>query len=285
MTDANNQALITFVNGEIEGVVSIFDRGLSYGDGVFETIFCKNGNATLWSLHLDRLCLGLARLNIMVEASIIEAYKDQLLTKVLADGLETQGLLKLIVTRGVGYRGYAPAGSTTPTVILAWFAKPVFSAHCAEYGVTASLCSTKLSRNTQLAGIKHLNRLEQVLAAQELQASNIDEGLLLDTENNLIEAVSKNIFLIKKDTLYTPQLTYCGVKGVMREYIINTIAPTLNIALIEQNIPVGQLADFDEAFVCNSVHGLWPLKSIGDNKLCLGSISKSIQSEVDKCLS
>lgn len=285
MTDANNQALITLVNGEPEGVVSVFDRGLSYGDGVFETVFCNNGNATLWSLHLDRLCFGLARLNIMVEPSIIDAYKDQLLAQVFAEGLETQGLLKIIVTRGVGSRGYAPAGSAAPTVIFAWFAKPVFSAHSAEYGVNAGLCTTRLSRNTQLAGIKHLNRLEQVLAAQELQASNIDEGLLLDTENNLIEAVSKNIFLIKKDTLYTPQLTHCGVKGVMREYIINTIAPILNVALIEQDIPVSELADFDEAFVCNSVHGLWPLKSIGDNKLFFGSISKSIQCEVNKCLS
>jgi 4-amino-4-deoxychorismate lyase len=284
MKGADNQALITLVNGEPVDVVSVFDRGLSYGDGVFETIFCSNGEATLWSLHIERLYFGLARLNILVEPSIIGVHKDKLLAQVLAGGLETQGLLKIIVTRGVGGRGYAPSGSA-PTVILSWFAKPVFSRHSAEYGVNASLCAIRLSRNTQLAGIKHLNRLEQVLAAQELQASNVDEGLLLDTENNLIEAVSKNIFLIKKDTLYTPRLTHCGVKGVMREYIMNTIAPTLNVSLIEQDIPVGQLAEFDQAFVCNSVQGLWPLKSIGDNKLVIGSISKSIQREVDKCLS
>jgi 4-amino-4-deoxychorismate lyase len=284
MKGANSQALITLVNGEPVDAVSVFDRGLSYGDGVFETIFCNNGEATLWSLHIERLYFGLARLNIVVEHSIIGVHKDKLLAKVLAGGLETQGLLKIIVTRGVGGRGYAPSGSA-PTVILAWFAKPAFSRRSAEYGVNASLCATRLSRNTQLAGIKHLNRLEQVLAAQELQASNLDEGLLLDTENNVIEAISKNIFLIKNNTLYTPLLTYAGVKGVMREHIINTIAPALNLAVIEQDITASQLTEFDEAFVCNSVQGLWPLKSIDDNKLTVGVISKLIQCEVDKCLS
>lgn len=284
MTGANNQALITLVNGEPAEVVSVFDRGLNYGDGVFETILCNNGKARLWSLHLERLCLGLASLHIVLEHSVIEAYKDKLLAQVSVDGLETKGLLKIIVTRGVGGRGYAPSKSV-PTVILAWFAKPLHSVQNKEYGVNASLCTTKLSRNPQLAGIKHLNRLEQVLAAQELQTASVDEGLLLDTDNNVIEAISKNIFLIKNNTLYTPLLTYSGVKGVMREHIINTIAPALNIALIEQDITASQLTEFDEAFVCNSVQGLWPLKSIGDNKLAVGVISKLIQCEVDKCLS
>lgn len=284
MIGGNNQALITLVNGELIAVASVFDRGLNYGDGVFETILFCNSKLTLWSLHLERLCLGLARLNIVLEPSVIEAHKDKLLAQVLADGLDTTGLLKIIVTRGVGGRGYAPSDSV-PTVILTWFAKPLHSMQSAEYGVNASICTTMLSRNPQLAGIKHLNRLEQVLAAQELQTASVDEGLLLDTENNVIEAISKNLFLIKNNTLYTPLLTYSGVKGVMREHIINTIAPALNIALIEQDIAASQLAEFDEAFVCNSVQGLWPLKSIGDNKLAVGVISKLIQCEVDKCLS
>jgi 4-amino-4-deoxychorismate lyase len=284
MIGGNNQALITLVNGEPVAVASVFDRGLNYGDGVFETILCYNSKLTLWSLHLERLYLGLARLNIVLERSVIEGDKDKLLAQVLADGLDQNGLLKIIVTRGAGGRGYAPSAST-PTVILIWFARPLQATQSAEYGVNASLCTTRLSRNPQLAGIKHLNRLEQVLAAQELQAASVDEGLLLDTENNVIEAISKNIFLIKNNTLYTPLLTYSGVKGVMREHIINTIAPALNIALIEQDIPASQLTEFDEAFVCNSVQGLWPLKSIGDNKLAVGVTSKLIQCEVDKCLS
>jgi 4-amino-4-deoxychorismate lyase len=285
MTDEYNQALITFVNGEPTTVLSIFDRGLSYGDGVFETIYFNNGKASLWSLHLDRLCNGLAKLDIKIESSIIVGYKNQLLTQVVAEGFEAQGLLKIIVTRGIGGRGYAPVVSGAPTVILAWFAKPKLSLLNAENGVNASLCDTRLSRNNQLAGIKHLNRLEQVLAAQELQAGNSEEGLLFDTENNLIETVSKNIFLIKKDILYTPKLTHSGVRGVMREYIINTIAPSLNITLVEQDISACELTDFDQAFVCNSVQGLWPLKSIGNKKLVIGSIIRSIQSEVVKCLS
>jgi 4-amino-4-deoxychorismate lyase len=284
MMGGNNQALITLVNGEPVVVVSVFDRGLNYGDGVFETILCCNNKLTLWSLHLERLYRGLARLNIVLEPSVIEGHKDKLLAQVSVDGLNSNGLLKIIVTRGVGGRGYAPSDSA-PTVILTWFATPINSAPSAEYGVNARLCTTKLSRNAQLAGIKHLNRLEQVLAAQELQTTSVDEGLLLDTENNVIEAISKNIFLIKNNTLYTPLLTYSGVKGVMREHIINTIAPALNIVLIEQDITASQLTEFDEGFVCNSVQGLWPLKSIGDNKLAVGVISKLIQCEVDKCLS
>jgi 4-amino-4-deoxychorismate lyase len=284
MNVVNNQALVTLVNGKPQEVVSVFDRGLNYGDGVFETILCRNASPTLWALHLDRLCLGLAKLKIALEASVIEHYKDKLLAQVMADGLEAQGLLKIIVTRGVGARGYAPAGSS-PMVVMNWFVKSLVSVDRAEHGVSADICAIKLSRNTQLAGIKHLNRLEQVMAAQELQASDADEGLLLDTENNVVEAISKNIFLVKRGVLYTPLLTHAGVKGVMREHIINIIAPALGLAVSEQDIAASSLTEFDEAFVCNSVQGLWPLKSIGDKKLVIGRISKLIQREVEKCLS
>jgi 4-amino-4-deoxychorismate lyase len=283
MAAVNNQALITLVNGKPQAVVSVFDRGLNYGDGVFETILCRNARPTLWALHLDRLCLGLARLNIALKSSVIEGYKEKVLEQVVADGLETQGLLKIIVTRGVGARGYAPSGSA-PIVIMSWFAKPSVSSDSAEHGVSASICAIKLSRNAQLAGVKHLNRLEQVLAAQELQASDADEGLLLDTENNIVEAVSKNIFLVKRGVLYTPLLTHAGVTGVMREQIINIIAPALDITVIEKDIAASSLTEFDEAFVCNSVQGLWTLKSISNNELVIGKTSKLIQLEVEKCL-
>jgi 4-amino-4-deoxychorismate lyase len=224
MLTGNNQALITSINGILSSSVSTLDRGFNYGDGVFETILCVAAKPTLWQLHKERLEYGLQKLSISLDIAMVESLKDDFIKAVVASEIIKDGVLKIVVTRGEGSRGYAPV-DCQPNVVISWFSTPEYCAAKHEHGVSAKICKIQLGVNPQLAEIKHLNRLEQILAAQELQTTNSEEGILLDTDAHIIEAVSKNIFFSKNNQLYTPLLKRAGVKGVMRDYIINHVAP------------------------------------------------------------
>lgn len=247
------------VNGSDQDTIAIDDRGLSYGDGVFETIRLHQHSPLLLKEHLARLHMGLKRLGISLDQVLLNQEIE-----VLSAQFPESGVLKIIVTRGIGGRGYRPDNDADTTRILSLHPLPDY-ADASETGVDVKICQQRLALQPALAGIKHLNRLEQVLAAQELSERNIMEGIMMDMDSNIIEGTRCNIFWAEQGALFTPDLSQCGVEGIMRNYIADSIAETT----LCNTSPLEKLLDADEIFLCNSVFGIWPVKRIfsSDSKL------------------
>ncbi|MEW6446378.1 MAG: aminodeoxychorismate lyase [Pseudomonadota bacterium] len=231
--------------------VPLGDRGLHYGDGLFETMAVVDGTIRLFERHLARLELGAARL--MLPQAPMRVLRDELAE--VASGLG-EGVLKLIMTRGSGGRGYALPESPQPSLIVLRYpgaVPPV--AGMEEGGVRVRLCETRLARQPRLAGIKHLNRLEYVLARAEWSDPTVAEGLLLDSEGWLVEGVVSNVFFVRAGCLCTPLLDQCGVDGVMRQHVM-TRAAALGVDVMEVRPCLRELLDADEVFITNSLHGI-----------------------------
>jgi 4-amino-4-deoxychorismate lyase len=241
------------VNGQATDLVSSSDRGLLYGDGLFETMAVVTGKIPLWQLHIDRLQRGCEILKLACPpAEVLHAEVDQ-----LAKDAE-RAIIKLMLTRGVGGRGYAPPASAVTTRIIQYHPWQEVLRDNWETGVRVIFCEQQLARQPVLAGIKHLNRLEQVLARAEWQDPTIQEGLLADCEGNIIEAVSHNVFTLNGKTLTTPDLRYSGVAGVMREYLF-TLARERGYSVQITTVSKQDLLAADAVFLCNSIHGIWPI--------------------------
>ena len=237
----------------VEPALQVNDRGLLYGDGVFESMLLANGQVRFWDDHLQRLQQGCARLKITApEAALLRSELVQLITQ------HRDAVIKLIVTRGGGERGYRPGVATTPTRLWQVFA-PLANAQ--QAGITIRCCETRLARSTLLAGIKHLNRLEQVLAQAEWSDTNIAEGLLLDTEGELISGTMSNVFMRINDVLVTPDLRFCGVRGVMRQNVLR-VARQFNLTSEERAVWPEELPTAQEVFMTNAVRGIQPVVSL-----------------------
>jgi len=271
------------VNGVIGAQVSPLDRGFTYGDGVFETCKLNNKKIPLWDLHKDRLLKSCERLLIPVTEHLIEAK----LFNLLADINIADAIVKITVTRGEGGRGYRSPDSVSPTIVVGVFPVAEYPPTNFTEGVTVRLCTQRLSCNPGLAGLKHLNRLEQILSRTEWQDTSIIEGIMLDTNGNLIEAVFSNIFIVRNGELYTPDLSEAGVAGVMRRFIIETLAPQAGVKTHVVILGALDLFDADEVFLCNSLYGIWPVKKlIADNQQDFksGAITHRLQNLVNKTL-
>ena len=169
--------------------------------------------------------------------------------------------IKLIVTRGISTRGYAPSTQTTPTHLWDVAPLPDYPAEWATHGIKARLCQLRLSQQPRLAGIKHLNRLENVLAASEWNDSDIAEGLLLDADGNVIEGVRSNLFSVLNGTLITPSLLVCGVAGIQRDRVI-AWANTNNVPIEIRALSWEEVINADELFMVNSLIGVWPIREL-----------------------
>lgn len=249
------------INGQASETLSVHDRGLHYGDGLFETLAVQNGTPLCWDKHYRRLALGCKRLQFDCPQSDL----------LLAESRQLAGntpllVLKIITTRGEGGRGYRPEPGTPVTRILGVFPWPSHPQKNYTEGVNLRLCKTRLGKNPDTAGIKHLNRLEQVLARGEWDNPEIAEGIMRDTDDNIIEGTMSNIFLIKDNgLLITPDLTNCGITGVIRENIL-ALAPDIGFKTIIKNVSETDLYSADEIFLCNSVIGLWPVAAIEEHE-------------------
>jgi 4-amino-4-deoxychorismate lyase len=249
------------VNGKQGNLISIRDRGLLYGDGVFRTIRALHGKAQHWSLHLQKLQHDCAALGISCpDVALLSAQLNNLLMQ------QPDGVVKLIVTRGEGARGYAPPAQAESTIIWDASPLPAYPDDRATHGVAARLCQFRLSHQPRLAGIKHLSRLENVLAAAELNDAQLKdekfgEGLLLDAANNVIEGTRSNLFLVSQGKLVTPDLSRCGVAGVQRERVM-AWATQHNMPLRVRDVGLEEVMNADEVFVVNSIIGLWPIREL-----------------------
>lgn len=259
-----------WINGQPDGCLPANDRGLAYGDGVFETVRVSSAGPVLVDLHLGRLRRGLRALAIDVDW-------DKLRSEILAyPGWSNDGVVKLIVTRGGGGRGYASQPLVGPNRVFSKHPVPDYDPEWSRVGIKVFDCKTRLARNHQLSGIKHLNRLEQVLARQEWQGNTFQEGLLLDQQGSVVEGVFSNLFFVRDLTIFTPALDACGVAGVMREWLLLQFQKQgYNVVVQQFTLQDIQLAD--EWFFCNSVYGIWPVRQFENRVWSVGVVTRKAQ--------
>lgn len=258
------------VNGASINHISIRDRGLLYGDGVFETILCDKGEPLLFNYHMQRFSLGCERLNLVTQNITVIA--DEI--RKLADGEDC--IIKLMLTRGVRDRGYAyDACNLTYSRILDKSPVPEINHDYYNSGIRLTLCQHQLPLNKKLAGIKHLNRLDQVIGRSECPAG-YQEGVMQDQHGHIIEGTMSNIFMLVNNVWYTPALDECGVNGVMREFLLATAN---EISFISQIKPLTllDLQSAEAVFICNSVIGIWPVIAFNEHNYPLNTTVKKIQ--------
>lgn len=265
--------IAVLINGlgpnDLGNSIAVTDRGLHYGDGLFETMLLRTGRVRWLDEHWRRLQAGCTRLSIPCPPlDLVRQEIDEL-------GTAADGVIKLIVTRGAGGRGYAPPPAVAATRILALYPLP----EPRSFEVSARWCNVRLGRNPQLAGIKHLNRLEQVLAQLEVTAAGVDEGLMLDAAGELVSAVAGNVFVVRAGRLLTPDLRHCGVKGVMRAQVLR-IAAELGIAVRETALQPQELSTADEVFLTNAVRGLRPLVALDAQRWQVGAVTLQLHTEL-----
>jgi 4-amino-4-deoxychorismate lyase len=256
--NANPEYLI---NGDKDSCLSPLDRGYAYGDGIFRTLVVNNGRPQHWARHYAKLLHDCNVLGIVCpSASVLQ----QDLKQLFADH-SGMAVAKIIVTRGEGVRGYSMPPLAQPTRVVIKSVFPELSPDYFEQGVRLHQCQLRLGFQPALAGIKHLNRLENVMARAEWSDNTIADGLLLDTEDNVIECTMSNLFARYGRTLRTPDLTRCGVAGVTRQQVLEN-ASELGYQVEITDISFNKLLDADEVLICNSIFGVWQVLEVGQQQ-------------------
>ena len=250
-----------FRDGRAGNTVSADDRGVHYGDGLFETIAIRDGAPRLWNYHVERLQSGAAGLGLAVPAAAtlrvsLQAALDQ------AQADRNRCVAKILFTAGEGPRGYRRAGAA-PTTLLTGIAEARrLPDSCYRDGVDLRLCDTRLAAQPQLAGMKTLNRLEQVMARNEWSDDSAFEGLTLDTDGRLICGTMSNVFIITGQALVTPAISRCGVSGVMRRHLL-ALLDSAGIECHVRDVDADELWAADAAFISNSQFGVLPARRCG----------------------
>lgn len=265
------------INGTYQQSVSLENRGLHYGDGLFETLRVNNRVAINRAQHMRRLRNGLKTLRISASMELIENH----LTKYLYDtNLPSLARLKVLVTRGEPATGYASSPAMQATIVIGAAPYSDIEESKRLAGVSLRFCSMRLSSNATLAGVKHLNRLEQVLARSEWQDDNVFEGLMFNSEGTIVEGTMSNLFLVNNTVLKTPKLDHSGVSGVMRGVIIEYIAPELGLVVEEQPVSRDDLCSADEVFISNSLIGALSVKQCEEYSWPVGPVCRAIHNAV-----
>ena len=253
----------TRINGQAGTTVEATDRGLQYGDGLFETMAVRDGRARFFDWHLERLARGAERLGIALPAA---AWLRDEVAQAWPAG---RGVVKLVLTRGPAERGYRPPCEARPTCIVSGQEWPAWPAACWTVGVRLRWCELRLARQPRLAGLKHLNRLEQVLARAEWEDPAIAEGLLMDDRNQVISGTQTNLFAWRGGRLWKPRLDECGVAGVMRRAFRSWAAEQGETA-DERPVPQAELAEATEVILTNALIGAWAVCEIAGRTLAVG---------------
>lgn len=250
-----------FVNYLKSDAINVSDRGFSYGDGVFETLLIENARIISSDFHQQRLMRACQRLFLPFTLQDLDNAFQFIQKNVHPDGRQC---VKLIISRGSGGRGYLPPIKPNLTTVIGFLSAPDYFCH-AERGVSLTVSNIKASMNTSLAGLKHLNRLENVLAKQDLATINqvnyrddFFESLLLDDDGNLVECVQSNIFWFKNNILHTPLLNRSGVQGTLRSRVLNLSPDSVNVG----RFILDDVLNADEVFICNSLMSIVPVTFI-----------------------
>ncbi len=262
------------INGDPGTQISAFDRGLQYGDGLFETIAVVDSRPCLWERHYQRLEAGGRRLGIPIP--ITETILNEIQQEI---GSNQRGVIKVIITRGEGIRGYAPTNNPVATRVVQFSQWPDHPTEAISKGVKIRICNTRLGANHSLAGIKHLNRLEQVMARSEWDDPEISEGVMLDARGQVVEGTMSNIFMFKNGVMHTPDLTECGINGVMRNLVLE-VAQEQGVEVNIGHISLSEVLHADSIILTNSLIGIWPVKKLEDREYDLSQLDQDLISEV-----
>lgn len=242
------------VNGVESSAISVDDRGLQYGDGLFETMAATNGRVRNFDRHMERMAAGGRRLGLPVpDPDVVARECERAL-----EGLGA-GSVKLMVTRGPGPRSYRPPEEPAVTrIVVSSVPRP---RNDPDDGIVVRLCDTPLGLNPVLAGLKHLNRLEQVMACAEWSDPAVAEGLMSAVDGRLVCATAANLFLVRAGRLVTPDIRDCGVAGVMRGVVLDA-ARDLGIDAEVTDVAVADLEAAEEVFLTNAITGVRPVGTV-----------------------
>lgn len=257
------------VNGEISSFIHTSNRGLNYGDGVFETMVIHQGNPRWWQAHMDRLGIGCKRLGLQMPQQAVLLRE----VKTASAGL-TSAVVKIVLTRQGQARGYGYDANSGCDRLISAHAMPENLIQSELKGSRARICDLRLAIQPALGGIKHLNRLEQVLATAEDYDEDVSEGILLDHEDNVISAISANLFIVMGQRLLTPRLDRSGVRGVVRTQILAAFKSRAEQRRIQPDF----LREAHEVFICNSVRGIVPITRIDEQDYEIGTVTRELQS-------
>lgn len=263
------------INGNPQQYIAASDRGLAYGDGLFETIACVNGRLQFFNEHLQRLNNGCQRLSIPLVS------ESQWLADIrqLAIGKKA-AVIKLIITRGSGGRGYRMPQNIQSTRLVSLHEWPAYDTQLHERGARLMTCKTPISINPALAGLKHLNRLDNVLARAEWRDEDILDGLMLDVQGHVIEGTMSNVFAIEDNVLYTPLITQAGVEGVIRQQVMS-LAKSLGYGCSQVLLSVAHLSKMDEVFITNSLLGICPVRQLDNVTFKHWPFTESLQQQLN----
>ena len=256
-----------WINGSPGRLIDVTDRGLTYGDGLFETIAIRAGNARFLDLHLDRLLSGCGRLRISAPE------REGLEADLAAAARGTRhGVLKVIVTRGPGPRGYGLP--VEPVTTVAWGTGNTHSVP--SQPIDIRWCETMVAANPATAGLKSLGRLEQVLARAEWSQPGVAEGLMTTTEGQLIGGTSSNVFLVAGERIFTPAVHRAGVAGIMRRVVLEA-ARREGIEIVEGQLAPSDVRTAAEVFVTNALTGIRPVRQLGAQTWPTGPVTRRLQ--------
>jgi len=243
------------IDGRMEVGIDPLDRGLHYGDGLFETLAIIGGRPRFLDWHLERLAAGACRLGFAApDGSLL---RDEILQAAPAE----DAVVKLVLTRGSGARGYRAPKDAAPRRIVMGFDRPALTGDAPVAGVRLGWCRTRLGRNPALAGIKHLNRLEQVLARSEWDDGALDEGLMQDDRGQVISATQANLFARVDGRWVTPRLDECGVAGVMRRAFRHW-QDGRGEAVEERTLGMADIERASALILTNALIGAWPVREL-----------------------
>ncbi|NQY88817.1 MAG: aminodeoxychorismate lyase [Colwellia sp.] len=247
------------VNGIEQNQIDIENRGLAYGDGLFTTAKIFDGRVQYLSLHIQRLLLGCKKLALFAPNKVE-------LTEQLSQVAKQYNLavLKVIITASTGGRGYARSTEPKSDLIIMVYDYPKHYDELARAGITLGNSKQQIGINPMLSGLKHLNRLEQVLLRQELANTKEDDLVVTNLNDEVIEATSANLFFWLNGKLCTPEITSSGVNGIMRQTILQKYPDTLI-----KKVTLTELASSPAMFICNCVMGVMPVKSYNGQNLSI----------------
>lgn len=264
------------VNGSFDYAISPLDRGFAYGDGVFRTMIIRNGLPECWPQHYQKLVADCAAIKIVCpSAELLISDLQQLFTEQEVTE-NSVAVVKIIITRGEGERGYAPPAITSPLRVLIKTDVPTYPKSYFNEGVNLHVCQTPIAAMPLLAGVKHLNRLENVLARMEWTDQNILDGIMLDSDQQIIECTAANIFICNGNTLTTPSLNLCGIAGVTRQRVID-LAHLIGLTVTIEPFKLERLLAADAVIITNSLYGAFQVKSLQQKNWAMTSLAADLR--------